>query len=443
MTTGSPETQHADRTAAETLIRSSALALANGAPVRDLDQLISRNAGRISHADILAGRLGSDVLGDIIGTVEQAKGNAAFNWSAATPEQIKAYLTTNGFAFADHGRQGLALSGSGRDPSPASGERSGADVRVSEVTQHNFAGTGYHAAGLSFDSFNAMRREGFSGTQIIAAVNTNKALGIGVNDNPAATARLQRDTPWAVDSLKESHDALKEASECDDKANQAEAKGDTAGAERWRKQAEAKRQQEAEHHRQTQDRLGREKPERRGDYDNRYQRMQDGLRSIKSGNDAEDKAMLNVIEDYRRHPDDAAARRRYEALNKKLSADPRKKQGMAEIDKTLHAGQKAEVAKIKTNYETASNIKVKANQRNAEEHDLNRTKTEIAAIDDEMAALIAKPIQVEHGSTERVHRETASKTEHASSSEPKGAKEKKVVEASAKPAAKKSAPALA
>jgi hypothetical protein len=349
MTTGSPETQHADRTAAETLIRSSALALANGAPIRDLDQLISRNAGRISHADILAGRLGSDVLGDIIGTVEQAKGNAAFNWNAATSEQIKAYLTNNGFTFADHGRQGLALSGSGRDPSPASGERSGGDVRVSDVTQRNFGGTDFHAAGLSFDSFNAMRREGFNGTQIIAAVNTNRALGIGVNDNPAATARLQRDTPWAVDSLKESHDALKEANDCDEKAKQAEAKGDTAGAERWRKQAEAKRQQETEHHRQTQERVGREKPERSGDYDNLYQRMQDGVRGIKSGNEAEDKATLNVIEDYRRHPDDAAARRRYEALAKKLSADPTKKLGMAKIDKSVRDGQRGEVSKAGVN----------------------------------------------------------------------------------------------
>jgi hypothetical protein len=443
MTTGSSDTQHADRTAAETLIRSSALALANGAPIRDLDQLVSRNAGRISHADILAGRLGSDVLGDIIGTVEQAKGNTAFNWNGATPAQIKAYLTNNGLSFADYGRLGAAVASSGRDPSIAGGERSGGDLRVSDVTQHNFAGTDFHAARLSFDSFIAMRREGFNGTQIIAAVNTNKALGIGVNDDPAATARLQRDTPWAVGSLKESHDALKEAGDCDEKAKQAEAKGDTAGAERWRKQGETKRQQEAEHHRQTQERLGREKPERQGDYNNRYQRMQDGLRGIKSGNEAEDKATLNVIEDYRRHPDDAAARRRYEALNKKLSADPTKSDGMSKIAKGVRDGQKAEVAKIKTNYETASNNKVKANRRNAKEHELNRTKTEIAAADDEMAALIAKPMKVEKGSTEPVHRETASKTEHASRSEANGAKEKTVADASAKPAAKKSAPALA
>jgi hypothetical protein len=436
MMTGSPETQHADRTAAETLIRSSALALANGAPVRDLDQLISRNAGRISHADILAGRLGSDVLGDIIGTVEQAKGNAAFNWNAATPEQIKAYLTNSGFAFADHGRLGIAMSGSGRDPSPASGERSGSDVRVTDVTQHSFAGTDFHAAGLSFDSFNAMRREGFNGTQIIAAVNTNKALGIGVNDNPAATARLQRDTPWAVDSLKESHGALKEANDCDEKAKRAEAKGDTAGAERWRKQAEAKRQQEAEHHRQTQERLGQEKPERRSDYDNRYQRMQDGLRGIKSGNEAEDKATLNVIEDYRRHPDDAAARRRYEALNKKLSADPTKKQAIAKIAKGIRDGQKAEVAEAKMN-------EVKIVQNDDKQLAGAKTTNDIADANEDLAALIAKPAKAGKGSIKPVQRDAAAKTDQGSKLETAEAKGTKIADASTKPAAKKSAPALA
>jgi hypothetical protein len=433
MTTGSPETQHADRTAAETLIRSSALALANGAPIRDLDQLISRNAGRISHADILAGRLGSDVLGDVIGTVEQAKGNAA--WNAATPEQIKAYLTTNGFAFADHGRLGMAISRSGRDPSVAGGERSGGDVRVSDVTQHNFAGTDFHTAGLSFDSFNAMRREGFGGTQIIAAVNANKALGIGVNDNPAATARLQRDTPWAVDSLKESHDALKEASDCDEKAKQAEAKGDTAGADRWRIQAEAKRQQEADHHRQTQERLGREKPERLGDYNSRHQRMQDGLRNIKSGNEAEDKATFNVIEDYRRHPDDAAARRRYEALNKKLGADPRKKQGMAEIDSAVRQGQKAKAAEVKKN-------EAKIAENNDKHLAVANKTSDIADANDEMAALAAKPVTAGKGSIKRVQRADAGKTDHASNAKIDGAKEK-TADASAKPAVKKAAPALA
>jgi hypothetical protein len=337
-----------DRVAAEILIRTTIETIANGTPVKDVDGAVQRNLGNVSLADIRAGRLGSNVLGDIVGTVEQAKGSKPFNWSAATPAEIKAYLKNNGFTVADYGRLGMAISGSGRDASLASGERSGGEARLIDVTQHGFAGTDFHAAGLSFDSFNAMRREGFNGTQILSAVNTNKALGIGVNDNPAATARLQRDTPWAVDSLNESHDALKEASSCDEKAKEAEAKGDTAGAERLRKQAETKRHEEAERHRRTQERLGREKPERQGDYNNRYQRMQDGLRGIKSGNEAEDKATLNVIEDYRRHPDDAAARRHYEALNKKFSADPRKRLAMAKIDKAVHQGQIAK-AELKAN----------------------------------------------------------------------------------------------
>ena len=91
--------EQTDRITAETLIRSTVQVLANGAAVRDLDGLVQRNVGNVSLADIRAGRLGSNVLGDIISTVEQAKGTAPFNWSAATPQQISAYLKANGFSL--------------------------------------------------------------------------------------------------------------------------------------------------------------------------------------------------------------------------------------------------------------------------------------------------------------------------------------------------------
>ena len=82
-----------DRLNAERLIRTMALKLANGAPIGDLDDLVRRNAGKVTHADVQAGTLNTAVVGDIITAVAQAKGTpATFNWSAATPEQVAAYL---------------------------------------------------------------------------------------------------------------------------------------------------------------------------------------------------------------------------------------------------------------------------------------------------------------------------------------------------------------
>jgi hypothetical protein len=112
----------ADRVAAETLIRTTVTALANGAAVKDLDGLVQRNAGYVSHADIRAGRLGSNVLGDILGTVEQAKGTAPFNWNAATPQQISAYLASKGLLHLMHHQQ---LAGLGSPQSDASGTSRG------------------------------------------------------------------------------------------------------------------------------------------------------------------------------------------------------------------------------------------------------------------------------------------------------------------------------
>jgi hypothetical protein len=104
-----------DRVAAETLVRTSVLALANGAPVADIDELVRRNSGNVSHADIMARRLNTNVLGDIINTVEQAKGSKPFNWTSATQAQIKAYMLANGIKFQDHGRLGFVVSGGDRD----------------------------------------------------------------------------------------------------------------------------------------------------------------------------------------------------------------------------------------------------------------------------------------------------------------------------------------
>src|SRR5882724_9641086 len=71
----------ADRVAADTLIRTTVQTVGNGATPQDLDELVRRNAGRVTREDIRAGRLGSAILGDIINSVEQARGNTPFNWS--------------------------------------------------------------------------------------------------------------------------------------------------------------------------------------------------------------------------------------------------------------------------------------------------------------------------------------------------------------------------
>ena len=406
-----------DRVAAERLIRSTIETLARGASVKDVDGLVQRNLGNVTLADVRAGRLGSNVLGDIVNTVEQAKGNAAFNWNTATQEQIKAYLTGHGLtlpqSMMDGNRRTSQNDGSGR----SSG---GSDARgTAGITEANFSGSSLEKMGLSVDTFKAMHKEGFNNTQIASAVTVNKLLGIQANDNPAATARLQRDTPWAVDSLKQSHDALKEAEDCDEKAKQAEAKGDNSGAQHWRKQGEEKRKAEAERHRQTQERLGREKPERLPDYNSRHDSMQRGLHGLRTGNEQEDKATLNVIEDYRRHPNDAAVRQRYEALNKQKSADPRTRVAMQKIDKGLHQGQKAEVAEAKKN-----DAKVAENDR--KEQKVADTKRE----DDVLAAMFsAASSKAASGETPTVQPE--------SHSEPKPVKTASIQEASSKDASSK------
>jgi hypothetical protein len=116
-------TTQADRITAETLIRSTVQVLASGSAIRDLDGLVQRNVGNVSHADIRAGRLGSNVLGDIISTVEQAKGGAPFNWNAASPQQISAYLASKGITLPGESTRPGQIEGGKASDSNASSAR--------------------------------------------------------------------------------------------------------------------------------------------------------------------------------------------------------------------------------------------------------------------------------------------------------------------------------
>lgn len=126
-----------ERNDAERLIRTLALTLANGAPIKDVDELVRRNAGRLTQADIQSGRVNSNVLGDIINTVEQAKGHPAFNWLSVTPEQQAAYLRAHGI---DPSAMGLGFTRYAALQSGGDGSGGGAQASASGTSTSNASG---------------------------------------------------------------------------------------------------------------------------------------------------------------------------------------------------------------------------------------------------------------------------------------------------------------
>ena len=260
--------------------------------------------------------------------------------------------TTGLNTWGSNANMAMGMRGSGNDRS--SGASEGRGTAAAEIS---FAASSLAKTGLTIDTFNAMQKEGFNTTQIKAAVRANNSLGLEANDNPAATARLQRDTPWAVESLQGSHDELKKAHDLDQKAKDAEARGDSVAADRCRQQATTIRQGEQERHHHTQDRMQRERPERLPDYNDRYQRMNDAIEGLSHGDPQQTKANRAAIENYRRNPNDAAASRQYEDLKKKADADPRTRLAMQTIDKTVRQGQLAKAAEKKRNEAVAADSK--------------------------------------------------------------------------------------
>ena len=80
--------------------------------------------------------------------------------------------------------------------------------------------------------------------------------------------------------------------------------------------------------------------------------MQQNLNKLTTGNEHEDKARLAALENYPRHPDDAAARREYKRTLEAEKLDPKRRLAVAEIENGVEQSQKAERVDTKKNLTT-------------------------------------------------------------------------------------------
>jgi hypothetical protein len=206
----------ADRVAAETLIRTTVQSVGNGSVPQDLDELVRRNAGRVTREDLRSGRLGSTILGDIINSVEQAKGNTAINWSAATPQQMKAYLTAHGLDPAAYKRM-MGMRGGGADKDGDSARSSSSGNRFAEIDKaliqardvalaHNMPWVANNPellrlgpaavqaladVHLKQESYQRFKDGGLSPTTIVAGAKWAKRTGKDINEASEAFSHTQ------------------------------------------------------------------------------------------------------------------------------------------------------------------------------------------------------------------------------------------------------------
>lgn len=213
---------HIDEVAAENLIRTTAQVFSKGGPTGDLNALVKRNVGEV----IRSGSVAGNVIGDIITTVESAKGGKdKFDWNSANLEEKKAYLISHGLSLASLGLGG-GLAAQGRDGSKSEGSASGVagggnsaqystlktawDPATGGVglSKNNFASSPFPAAHLDLPTAKALLAQGFNPRQVVQAGNDTHALGLNPKVDAAPIARLNRDAPAFMPKAKEvKHDA--------------------------------------------------------------------------------------------------------------------------------------------------------------------------------------------------------------------------------------------
>jgi hypothetical protein len=372
-----------DRVAAETLIRTSVLALANGASVADIDEIVRRNASNVSHADVQAGRLNTTIIGDIINTVEQAKGSKPFNWSAATEAQIKAYLSANGINFRDHGQHGFTILGKEKDSSlnnAESGTNRTAAAENASIDAHNYPGSPFAKAGLSFDTFASLRAQGFSDSNIVHAAQDSRSNGFDPNNKKVAGAFavLDKDDGKRRDERNRLLKEFDHRLEHDEEFQRLKAERDKAQGE----QRSALEQQMIARGREVSKDSGL-----RGHFDaaptpaardagtaieGEKIKLKGAIGEYSRGNRVKAEAVNGTLTDIRLNPDDAKVRQNYAALKREALHDPRKKQALAKMEKALGNGEKIVAEKQRENSNRASDITEKKQEVAAlqpEKHD--------------------------------------------------------------------------
>ena len=140
------------------------------------------------------------------------------------------------------------------------------NLRSDSISSANYGSSEYARTGLNYATFSDLRKQGFNGQQIMAAVNTTRALGIDTNKNAAPMARVQRDIPSAVPGLQTTRDNWSAVKSLEDEQKKAIEAGNTAAAEALARQIAEARKHAEEHDKRERDRVQRERPDRAHDH---------------------------------------------------------------------------------------------------------------------------------------------------------------------------------
>ncbi len=197
-----------------------------------------------------------------------------------------------------------------------------AQANLNSITSQNFGMTNYAAAGLNYEAFSDLRRQGFSSTQIMGAANLSRELGINVSQNAAAVARLQRDVPNIDNTMRDIHSMWRNVRSLEELERRARATGDTEAAENYRKMVEEARKRAEEAQRNGAQTVP---PARQQDYWQIIQNLQRGADShfqAVTSDPSERARISDILTSYHQNPNDPTITAAYERMMERYRDQP-------------------------------------------------------------------------------------------------------------------------
>ncbi len=193
-------------------------------------------------------------------------------------------------------------------------------------------------AGISFDTFRALRAEGFGVQQMLAAAGLTKTLGINTDRNAVSVAVLQRELPGVDKELIASRDHWRGVGDLERRAAEAERRGDTAQAAELRKRAQEARERAERHDREHRERVQRTHPHLvprlegvQGDIKRTHTHLN---AAVPGATPAQARELRRAFEAAQLNPNDPEAQRRYAEIKAKFGDKPESSRRFAQAEET-------------------------------------------------------------------------------------------------------------
>jgi hypothetical protein len=290
-------------------------------------------------AEVEAARQQSAQLGKGAAGANAAAGpSAGGGWQLVNGQWVQAGARGN--SSMEGGDHSSATTRDAGGSTSSGGTYSG---NIGGVNQRNYTGTPFASTGMSYSTFSSLRSQGFGETNIMHAAQDSRTNGFNVNDKKigSAFAVLDKDDGKRREERNHLLANFRERLDSDetfqnlkverDKTVEGSAERTAAEQRLYERGQQISKEGGYQGHVQAAPTQRARDAGKLIEHETIKQKFEGHVNNLEHGDKAKVAADIDIVDRYRRNPQDAATRHAYDELNQRLSKVPSSKLALADI----------------------------------------------------------------------------------------------------------------